>query len=69
MERIKVLLIPTGIGILLVILGHISSIMDAGFKTARTGPGATGDFLVEFVGFFVLVVVVLVFFKLIQDVA
>lgn len=59
MERIKALLLPTGIGVLIVVLGSITDIMDAGFAAARTGPAALGDFLYGFLLFFILVLFIL----------
>lgn len=59
MEWIKGLLVPTGIGVLLVILGSITTIMDAGFEAAREGPAALGNFLPGFLLFFISVLFIL----------
>jgi hypothetical protein len=66
MERVKALLLPTGIGVLLVVLGSITNIMDAGFEAAREGPAALGDFLHGFLLFFILVLFILAVFARIR---
>ena len=69
MNDIKALLLPAGIGVLLVVLGTISAIWNEGLQAARAGPAPLSDFLVEFISFFVLVIVVLAVFRAIRDAA
>ena len=59
MKQIGQLLLPTGLGVLIVLLGSITGIMDAGFEAAREGPIALVGFLEGFIVLFVLVMLML----------
>ncbi len=67
MDNIKALLLPTGIGVLIVVLVAISAIWNEGLRAARAGTGPLADFLGEFISFFVLVLVVLAIFGAIRE--
>jgi hypothetical protein len=69
MNNIKTFLLPTGIGVLLVVLGAISAIWNEGLRAARAGPAPLSGFLIEFISFFVLVAIVLAIFRAIRDAA
>jgi len=52
-------LLSTSLGVLIVLLGSITGIMDAGFETAREGPVALVGFLEGFIVLFVSVMLIL----------
>jgi hypothetical protein len=66
MDGIKALLLPTGLGILLVVMVSIGGIMASGTEAAREGPGPLAAFLTEFIEFFVLVILILAIFGVIR---
>jgi len=66
MEQIRYLLLPTGLGVLIVLLGSITGIMDAGFEAAREGPVALLEFLEGFVVLVILVMLILGVFATIR---
>jgi len=59
MKQIGQLLLPTGLGVLIVLLGSITGIMDAGFEAAREGPVALVGFLEGLIVLFVLMMLIL----------
>ena len=69
MKQIGQLLLPTGLGVLIVLLGSITGIMDAGFEAAREGPMALVGFLEGFIVLFVLVMLMLGIFARIRAAA
>ena len=69
MKQIGQLLLPTGLGVLIVLLGSITGIMDAGFEAAREGPVALVGFLEGFIPLFVLVLLMLGIFASIRAAA
>ena len=69
MKQIGQLLLPTGLGVLIVLLGSITGIMDAGFEAAREGPIALVGFLEGFIVLFVLVMLMLGVFARIRAAA
>ena len=69
MKQIGQLLLPTGLGVLIVLLGSITGIMDAGFEAAREGPIALVGFLERFIVLFVLVMLMLGVFASIRAAA
>jgi predicted Rossmann-fold nucleotide-binding protein len=69
MKQIGQLLLPTGLGVLIVLLGSITGIMDAGFEAAREGPIALVGFLEGFIVLFVLVMLMLGIFASIRAAA
>jgi|GEM_PF-3506070 len=69
MDRLKALLLPTGVGVLVVVLGAISAIMAEGRQAARAGTGPLADFLSELILFFLLVIIVLGVFGAIRNAA
>jgi predicted Rossmann-fold nucleotide-binding protein len=69
MKQIGQLLLPTGLGVLIVLLGSITGIMDAGFEAAREGPVALVGFLEGFIPLFVLVLLMLGIFASIRATA
>ena len=69
MKQIGQLLLPTGLGVLIVLLGSITGIMDAGFEAAREGPIALVGFLEGFIVLFVLVMLMLGIFARIRAAA
>jgi predicted Rossmann-fold nucleotide-binding protein len=69
MKQIGQLLLPTGLGVLIVLLGSITGIMDAGFEAAREGPVALVGFLEGFILLFVLVMLMLGIFASIRAAA
>ena len=69
MKQIGQLLLPTGLGVLIVLLGSITGIMDAGFEAARKGPIALVGFLEGFIVLFVLVMLMLGIFARIRAAA
>ena len=69
MKQIGQLLLPTGLGVLIVLLGSITGIMDAGFEAAREGPIALVGFLEGFIVLFVLVMLMLGMFATIRAAA
>ena len=69
MKQIGQLLLPTGLGVLIVLLGYITGIMDAGFEAAREGPIALVGFLEGFIVLFVLVMLMLGVFASIRAAA
>jgi len=66
MEQMRYLLLPTGLGVLIVLLGSITGIMDAGFEAAREGPVALVGFLEGFVVLFILVMLILAVFAAVR---
>ncbi len=66
MKQIGQLLLPTGLGVLIVLLGSITGIMDAGFEAAREGPVALLEFLEGFVVLVILVMLILGVFATIR---
>lgn len=69
MDSLKALLLPTGLGVLIVVLGAIGAIWNEGLQAARAGPAPLSNSLTEFIGFFVLVMVVLAVFGAIRNAA
>jgi hypothetical protein len=69
MDGIKALLLPTGVGILLVVMVFIGEIMASGRRAAREGPGPLAAFLTEFIEVFVLVILILAIFGAIRGAA
>jgi len=69
MKQIGQLLLPTGLGVLIVLLGSITGIMDAGFEAAREGPIALVGFLEGFIVLSVLVMLMLGVFASIRAAA
>ena len=69
MKQIGQLFLPTGLGVLIVLLGSITGIMDAGFEAAREGPMALVGFLEGFIVLFVLVMLMLGVFASIRAAA
>lgn len=69
MKQIGQLFLPTGLGVLIVLLGSITGIMDAGFEAAREGPIALVGFLEGFIVLFVLVMLMLGVFASIRAAA
>lgn len=69
MKQIGQLFLPTGLGVLIVLLGSITGIMDAGFEAAREGPMALVGFLEGFIVLFVLVMLMLGVFATIRAAA
>jgi hypothetical protein len=69
MDGIKTLLLPTGVGVLLVVMVSIGAIMSSGTEAAREGPGPLATFLTEFIEFFVLVILILAIFGAIRGAA
>ena len=69
MKQIGQLFLPTGLGVLIVLLGSITGIMDAGFEAAREGPMALVGFLEGFIVLFVLVMLMLDIFARIRAAA
>jgi hypothetical protein len=69
MPDLRGLLLPTGIGVLIVVLGSIVGIWNQGLQAARTGPIAVSNFLVGFITLIVLVMLVLAIFGAIRDAA
>jgi len=68
-EQIRYLLLPTGLGVLIVLLGSITGIMDAGFEAAREGPRALTGFLEGFIVLLILVMLILTVFAAIRGAA
>jgi phage-related minor tail protein len=69
MKQIGQLLLPTGLGVLIVLLGSITGIMDAGFEAAREGPAALVEFLEGFIVLLILVMLILAVFAAIRGAA
>lgn len=69
MKQIGQLLLPTGLGVFIVLLGSITRIMDAGFEAAREGPVALVGFLKGYIILLVLVMLMLGVFAHIRDAA
>lgn len=69
MKQIGQLLLPTGLGVLIVLLGSITGIMGAGFEAAREGPVALVGFLEGLIVLFVLVMLMLGVFTSIRAAA
>ena len=69
MKQIGQLFLPTGLGVLIVLLGSITGIMDAGFEAAREGPIALVGFLEGLLVLFVLVMLMLGVFASIRAAA
>ena len=69
MKQIGQLLLPTGLGVLIVLLGSIAGIMDAGFEAAREGPMTLVGFLEGFIVLFVLMMLMLGVFASIRAAA
>jgi len=69
MKQIGQLLLPTGLGVLIVLLGSLTGTMNAGFEAAREGPIALVGFLEGFIVLFVLVMLMLGVFASIRAAA
>ena len=69
MKQIGQLFLPTGLGVLIVLLGSITGIMDAGFEAAREGPMTLVGFLEGFIVLFVLMMLMLGIFARIRAAA
>jgi len=69
MDEIKTRLLPTGVGILLVVMVFVGDIMASGRRAAREGPGSLATFLTEFMEFFIIVILILAIFGTIQGAA